>query len=83
MPRTSDRGQAVPRREPLTAVFIVPSTAAPIHRLGVRRIILDVAPDLDLVAVVTIAWSGLGAGAPAIADSVLTVIVNGVLPAVR
>jgi CubicO group peptidase (beta-lactamase class C family) len=44
---------------------------------------LYVAPDLDLVAVVTTAWSGLGAAAPAMADSALTVIVDGVLPAVR
>ena len=42
-----------------------------------------VAPDLDLVAVVTTAWPGLGAAAPAMADSALAVIVNGVLPAVR
>jgi len=42
-----------------------------------------VAPDLDLAAVVTTAWSGLGAAAPAMADSALTVIVDGVLPAVR
>jgi CubicO group peptidase (beta-lactamase class C family) len=42
-----------------------------------------VAPDLDLVAVVTTAWSGLGAAAPAMADSALAVIVDRVLPAVR
>ena len=42
-----------------------------------------VAPDLDLVAVVTTAWSGLGAAAPAMADSALAVIVERVLPAVR
>jgi CubicO group peptidase (beta-lactamase class C family) len=42
-----------------------------------------VAPDLDLVAVVTTSWPGLGAAAPAMADSALAVIVNGVLPAVR
>jgi CubicO group peptidase (beta-lactamase class C family) len=42
-----------------------------------------VSPDLDLVAVVTTAWSGLGAAAPAMADSALAVIVDRVLPAVR
>jgi hypothetical protein len=42
-----------------------------------------VAPDLDLVAVVTTEWSGLGAAAPAMADSALAVIVDRVLPAVR
>lgn len=42
-----------------------------------------VAPDLDLVAIVTTQWTGLGAAAPAIADSALAVIVEGVLPAAR
>lgn len=42
-----------------------------------------VAPDLDLVAVVTTAWPGLGPAAGAMADSALAVIVDRVLPAVR
>lgn len=42
-----------------------------------------VAPELDLVAVVTTAWPGLGAAAPAMADSAFSVIVERVLPAVR
>ena len=42
-----------------------------------------VAPELDLVAVVTTAWPGLGAAAPAVADSAFAVIVDRVLPAVR
>ncbi len=44
-----------------------------------------VAPTLDLVAVTTTDWRGLGEGPPAAAleDSVLTVIVNGVVPAAR
>jgi CubicO group peptidase (beta-lactamase class C family) len=41
-----------------------------------------VAPDLDLVAVVTTAWPGLGPAAPAMADSALRVIVERVVPAV-
>jgi CubicO group peptidase (beta-lactamase class C family) len=42
-----------------------------------------IAPDLDLVAVVTTEWVGLGPAAPAVTDSALAVIVNGVIPAAR
>ena len=43
-----------------------------------------VAPSLDLVAVITTDWSGLsGTALPAVTDSALAVIVNGVLPAAR
>jgi CubicO group peptidase (beta-lactamase class C family) len=42
-----------------------------------------VAPALNLVAVVTTDWQGLGGAAPAIADSALAVIVDHVVPAAR
>ena len=42
-----------------------------------------VAPDLDLVAVVTTEWPGLGPAAGAMADSALAIIVDRVVPAVR
>ena len=42
-----------------------------------------VAPELDLVAVVTTSWPGLGAAAGAMEDSAFAVIVDRVVPAVR
>ena len=60
------------------------SLPAPFHRQApIAVVIALVVVGLVAWAVVTTAWSGLGAAAPAMADSALTVIVDGVLPAVR